>query len=293
MAEIHEYVPKTFRQAGPHDPEVIKDVALMNLVASGADLDTQVGFLSGMQKHLEFVNDKDQDMGTNKSGSGWRWYSETIKEVRIIDRISKENNFLLGRKAEIVFESDETIMTNWIEFNSYESDLTIFWDLALAKSIAKDAQEGIGLKASILKKVWNDGSGPKGGRRECIGINVYHNSKNQEESKPSKKKPKSESSIPDSDEELTLKNARGIAKSLRIDYADFEDDLKELIEEINSGEIKKEEHVYDFVADVADVEFDAVEENADLDIFDKYEDNGLGWQLLALGIDLLDRMIED
>ena len=269
---LMDFIPDLFR-ADEVDVNLISQVALANLVQEGASITEQVGFLSGLKAYHALVNDEDKRMFKGGPTQGWRWYSDTITKVERFTRESGGKH--LGTKVRIKLSSGEDIDTDWVDFIYADNanDPTIHWQIALGKTIEEIATKAVGKKVSLLKHVYA-GTGGKGART-VINMRVNYNQDDAADVVVIDK--------------VTIKGGRRIINDLDIKSDDdFEALMSEIINGINDGDITTFEIVNTMVKGLLDSKVDIKPSKDDVEVWDQYEDSGLGVQLMAYGISLLD-----
>ena len=187
---IFENVPQVLRER-TENPDAI--AALLPTFLGRDDdvsLEQAISFLNGFLIHQKDVLDPEKVMDKNSHPKGlnldvgWRYFKETVKEVKIIERRSDGGRgALVGKKAQIVFDGkmtqgdrkgqNQTIDTDWIEHEFMsEGEGTASWDMALARTIMQVAEEAAetGAEVVVCKHVWAGEDSKK--LRKAIDIRI-------------------------------------------------------------------------------------------------------------------------
>lgn len=269
---LFEYIPPALRRGSTDAGAVITlaSAALAQEVGDDPDLiNAAAELVQGMEQHILFLGDADQEMAKGVRDIGWKFFRETIEDVEVFERRSKDGKFLVGKKARIHFPSDgddeNFIDTEWIEHNGFHYPELTF-EMALARSIEKDARSVIGGEALIIKHVYpiEMANGKPGKSRSIANIIPLGNTNS------SKSAPKSRSQNRDEPDPNEL---RKVVKSFDREY---DTDLRKMMRDSDYGFLAEniDASRKDFAAELSDyLDQDVDPKSHDLSYADKADKN--------------------
>lgn len=267
---LTEFIPPALL-AEEVDLDLVRQVALLNLVQEGASIDKQISFLTGLKEYHALISDESKRMYKGGPTQGWRWYSDTVSRV---ERFTRESNGkYLGTKVRIFLSSGEDIDTDWVDFAYATGDPSLTWQLALSQTIEAIATRAVGKKVSMLKHVFSGNNGK--GARTVINMKINFNQGDDDDDNQTI-------------DMVTIKGARKVAESLDIKVDDELDGLLEdIVEGINSGEAVDSDAMLGLIQEL--LKDDKIKNSeSDVEAWEVFEEEGLGKQLLAYGISLAD-----
>lgn len=226
MAENYlDEVPKLIRE--PLEGisiDTLMSILGVHLAVQGVGLTESVHYLEGARLHQERLSITEGDMASGV-------FPATIVRTETFERKAKSSGAVIGKKARIVFTGnsgdEETIDTEWIEYNGYDKDSQVFL-VALSNTIL-DLAESLEGKKVFIRKVFASAETKfaKSGKVRFIGDlwpdSRESDSSGHEDSKSRKSGGKSRSKKEESDEdEVTIdsildhidENATRLAKSV-------------------------------------------------------------------------------
>lgn len=169
-----EFIPQGLRAQGGNVDALASILPIFLARDESVGLDEAISFISGFMNHhyevmqMDNIMDQKQHPKGSKLDTGWRYFTEEVKEVTTIKKYQdpKTKKKWLGTKGLIVFTSknddgkNNTIETDWIEhaWETPDRDNNA-WDRALSLTMMAVAEESIelGAKVSVCKQVWSLG----------------------------------------------------------------------------------------------------------------------------------------